>query len=130
MLGSTAVPGLVSKPVVDLDVVVAFAADVPGAIERLAALGYAHEGDLGVPEREAFRWPPGDARHHLYIVVSGSAAHRDHIVFRDYLIAHPDQARAYAELKQELARAHKDDRDAYSEGKRAFVERILDQAGA
>ena len=127
-VGSPAVPGLASKRVVDFDVVVASPTDVPVAIERLAALGYVHEGDLGVPGREAFRFPAGEPRHHLYLVVSGGEPHRDHVDFRDYLIARPEQARAYAALKSALAAEHPHDREAYSAGKHAFIERALAQA--
>src|SRR5579871_5716173 len=72
-VGSTAVPGLAAKPVIDLDVSLADAGDLPLAIERLASIGYAHEGDLGVPGREAFATPPGEDRHdhHLYVCLPG-----------------------------------------------------------
>jgi GrpB-like predicted nucleotidyltransferase (UPF0157 family) len=63
-IGSTAVPGLAAKPVIDLDVVVA-RTDVAKAIRLLSGLGYVHEGNLGIAGREAFRWPSGEARHHL-----------------------------------------------------------------
>src|SRR6266567_3992999 len=57
-VGSTAVPGLAAKPIIDLDVVIATRDDLPAVIERLHPLGYRHEGDLGVPGREAFTTPP------------------------------------------------------------------------
>jgi GrpB-like predicted nucleotidyltransferase (UPF0157 family) len=70
-VGSTAVPGLAAKPIIDVDVVVA-AADVGRAVRALAALGYEDEGDLGVPGREALRAPATDLPyHHLYVVVAG-----------------------------------------------------------
>ena len=84
-VGSTAVPGLAAKPVIDVDVVVADATQVPIAIERLAALGYEHQGDLGVVGREAFGPLPGGPYHHLYVVVEGSEPHLDHVQLRDYL---------------------------------------------
>src|SRR5262245_17837584 len=71
-VGSTAVPGLAAKPVVDLDVVVAAHADVNEAIRRLERLGYAHKGNAGIEGREAFQWPPGEERHHLYVLVEGA----------------------------------------------------------
>ena len=71
-VGSTAVPGLDAKPVIDLDVVVPGDAAVGPAIETLAAAGWRHQGDLGITGREAFA-PPADAvYHHLYVVVAGS----------------------------------------------------------
>ena len=127
-VGSTAIVGLAAKPVIDMDVVVPSLSDVPDAIARLAALGYVHEGDKGVPGREAFLWPLGTARHHLYLCVCDNAEYHRHIAFRNYLRAHPDEARRYAALKRDLAERFRDDRTAYSEGKREFVEAVLANA--
>jgi GrpB-like predicted nucleotidyltransferase (UPF0157 family) len=126
-VGSTAVPGLVAKPVIDLDIVV-LPQNFRLAIERLASLGYAHEGDRGVVGREAFRWPAGEGRHHLYLCAPDSPALRDHLLFRDYLRAHPETARAYADLKLELARRNVDDRTGYQSAKSGFVEAVTRQA--
>ena len=128
-VGSTAVPGLAGKPVIDLDVVV-LPQNFELAIERLASLGYAHEGDRGVTGRDAFRWPPGEARHHLYLCAPDSPALRDHLRFRDYLRAHPETARAYAELKRELARRNPGDREAYQAAKSGFIEAVTGRAAA
>jgi GrpB-like predicted nucleotidyltransferase (UPF0157 family) len=127
-VGSTAVPGLAAKPVIDLDVVVWSADVVPAAIARLQALGYAHAGDLGITGREAFDWPPDVARHHLYLVVAGSTPHRDHVDFRDALLADPVAAAEYAALKRRLAAEHRNDRDAYVVGKTTFVRGVLARA--
>jgi len=129
-IGSTAVPGLAAKPVVDLDVVVRREEDVPRAGERLERVGYVHQGDKGVPGREAFAWPDGEPRHHLYVVVGGSPAHRRHVLVRDYLLAHPEEARAYGELKKELAERYRSDRAAYTEAKDAFTDRLVAAAEA
>lgn len=78
-VGSTAVPGLAAKPVVDIDAVVPSAEDVPLAVERLERAGYRHEGDLGIPGREAFE-PPADAPwHHLYVLAADSEELRRHL---------------------------------------------------
>jgi GrpB-like predicted nucleotidyltransferase (UPF0157 family) len=127
-IGSTAVPGLPAKPIIDIDVVVSSDDEVSGAVERLASLGYEHEGDLGVAGREAFRWPAGERRHHVYVVVEGSHAHRRHVLLRDYLRTHPDEAATYGELKREFARRHGSDRTAYTDAKSAFIERALASA--
>jgi GrpB-like predicted nucleotidyltransferase (UPF0157 family) len=119
-IGSTAVPGLAAKPVVDLDVVVS-PQDVFEAILRLTNLGYVHEGNLGIAEREAFRPPPGDRRHHLYLVPETSAALQRHVAFRDALRADPTLRAKYAALKRTLAAQHRDNRDAYSEAKSGFI---------
>lgn len=127
-VGSTAVPGLAAKPVIDVDVVVRSPEDVPAAIERLRALGYVRQGDEGIPGREAFLWPPDTSRHHLYVVVGGSPPHRDHLDVRDWLRAHPDDALAYGTLKRALAAVHRDDRPGYGEAKAEFVGDLLRRA--
>jgi GrpB-like predicted nucleotidyltransferase (UPF0157 family) len=124
-VGSTAVPGLAAKPVIDMDVVVRSAADVPVAIERLRTLGYVYQGDKGIAGREAFMWPPHAPRHHLYVVVAGSKPHADHVRFRDRLRRHPEVAREYAELKKALADQHRNDRERYTEAKAEFISRTL-----
>ena len=124
-VGSTAVPGLAAKPVIDVDVVVRRAADVPVAIERLRDLGYVYQGDKGIPGRAAFLWPPAAPRHHLYVVVAESKPHLDHLRFRDHLRSNPDLAHEYAELKKVLAARHAADREGYAAAKAEFVARVL-----
>lgn len=126
-VGSTSVPDLPAKPVIDLDVIVT-AADVPHAIERLAALGYVHEGDHGLLGRQAFRWPLGEPRHHLYLCTPDTPACRDHILFRDHLRSHPEVARDYAALKRTLAARYAADRSAYQAGKAGFIDAITRRA--
>jgi GrpB-like predicted nucleotidyltransferase (UPF0157 family)/gluconate kinase len=120
-IGSTSVPGLAAKPIVDIDVVVRSTEDVPIAIERLRALGYVYQGNKGIPGREAFLWPPGSTRHHLYVVVEGSRPRTDHIEFRDYLRQHPDAAAEYALLKKALAARYGDNDLGYTDAKSQFV---------
>lgn len=128
-VGSTAVPGLAAKPVIDLDVIVAGPREVQVAIERLAGLGYEHRGELGVPQRDAFRYPPGTARHHLFVCQQGSQALANHLGVRDYLRNHPEAAREYGALKQRLAREFHDDIDGYVEAKTPFILDILRHVG-
>jgi len=128
-VGSTAVQGLSGKPVIDACVVVASRGDVPGCIERLARIGYVHKGDLGVPDREAFRRPDYLPRHHLYLSPRESLSLRNHLGFRDYLRSHPEAAREYGALKASLARRFPDDIDRYIVGKTEFVLRILGELG-
>jgi GrpB-like predicted nucleotidyltransferase (UPF0157 family) len=124
-VGSTAVPGLAAKPIVDVDVVVATASDLAPAIAALTADGYVHEGDLGVPGREALRAPAGATPHHLYVLVAGSAELRRHLAFRDALRADAALRDAYAALKRTLAQRHAEDRAAYTKGKSAFIAAVL-----
>jgi GrpB-like predicted nucleotidyltransferase (UPF0157 family) len=120
-IGSTAVPGLAAKPIIDLDVILASPADLPEAIRLLATIGYVHEGDLGIAGREAFRPPLGELPHHLYVLASGAEELRRHLVFRDALRASEDLRNKYAELKRALAQAYQDDRRNYTEAKTAFI---------
>jgi GrpB-like predicted nucleotidyltransferase (UPF0157 family) len=120
-IGSTAVPGLAAKPIIDLDVVLASPADLPEATRLLTAIGYVHEGDLGIAGREAFRSPPDEPRHHLYLLAAGANELRRHLAFRNALRADSGLRDRYAELKRSLARAYRYDRSAYTEAKSAFI---------
>ena len=126
-VGSTAVPGLPAKPVIDLDVVVASPALASAALRRLETLGYQPVGDLGVPGREACRRPHGSVPHHLYVCVQGAVPLRNPLTLRDHMRAHPEVAAAYGALKRRLARAFPNEIDGYIEGKTAFILEILAQ---
>jgi GrpB-like predicted nucleotidyltransferase (UPF0157 family) len=119
-VGSTAVPGLAAKPVIDL-VVVVQPGDMKTAIGRLAAIGYVHEGDGGVEGREVFGVPQGEPRHHLYLCSTNSDELGRELSFRDRLRDDPDLATSYAALKRRLAIRFRDDRSAYTEAKTDFV---------
>lgn len=129
-VGSTSVPGLAAKPVIDLNILLRRASDLPAVIERLTGLGYRHEGDLGVAGREAFATPPGYGvhDHHLYVCAPDWLGHADQIVFRDYLRAQPRTANAYARLKRSLAVKYRDNRGAYANAKAGFVAAVLKRA--
>jgi GrpB-like predicted nucleotidyltransferase (UPF0157 family) len=103
--------------------------DVPLVIERLAALGYSHRGNLGIADREAFDHPEDLPRHNLYVCPRGTIGIVNQLAVRDYLRAHPDAARRYGELKQQLAARFPDDIDSYVFGKTDFVLGILSAAG-
>lgn len=124
-VGSTAVPGLSAKPVIDLDVVVASEADLSLAIARLTGMGYMHEGELGISGRHAFIWPLGEARHHLYLLTEGAEELRRHVAFRDALRGDRDLRDRYGMLKRELAARCSADRAAYTRGKSDFIESII-----
>jgi len=128
-VGSTSVPGLAAKPVIDIDIVVPSRQDVPVATTRLASLGYTHVGDLGIADREAFDNPPGGLAHHLYVCPCESLALRNHIILRDYLRAHPVDVEEYSALKKKLARQFPHDIASYIEGKSDFILSVLARAG-
>jgi len=128
-VGSTAVPGLAAKPVIDLLLAVP-GHDALRALDRkdsrraLAGLGYRAHGEHGIVERRFFtRADPasGDHTHHLHAFVDGSDGAVRHLVFRDYLRAHPAVATTYGVLKQSLAASCEDDIEAYKDGKHAFI---------
>ncbi|HEU4740815.1 MAG TPA: GrpB family protein [Meiothermus sp.] len=128
-VGSTAVPGLAAKPIIDLDVVIPSEAEIPLAVERLAKLGYAHLGNLGIEGREAFKRPPDRPAHNLYVCVRGSTGLQNHLALRDYLRANPEAARAYGELKKRLAEEYPYDIGSYVANKTEFIVDILGRMG-
>jgi GrpB-like predicted nucleotidyltransferase (UPF0157 family) len=119
-VGSTAVPGLGAKPVIDL-VVVVEPECVAAAVERLTSIGYVHRGNLGVEGREAFSSPEGERRHHLYVSPTDSEELRAQLAFRDRLREDGELAAEYETLKRELALRFRDDRAGYTDAKTEFV---------
>ncbi|MFN0019897.1 MAG: GrpB family protein [Pirellulaceae bacterium] len=128
-VGSTAVPGLAAKPIIDMGIVVPSQIEVAMAINRLAPLGYVHRGDLGIAGREAFRSPNDLPPHHLYLYIRGNPALANHLAVRDFLRRDPAAASAYGKLKKDLAKTFPGDIDSYIDGKTDFLLAILRQAG-
>jgi GrpB-like predicted nucleotidyltransferase (UPF0157 family) len=124
-IGSTAVSGLAAKPIVDLDVVLGSAGDLPEAVHALASLGYVDEGDLGIAGRQALRSPAGEPRHHLYVLILGADELARHLAFRDALRSANNLRDRYAALKRSLADNYPNDRSAYTQGKAAFVTSVV-----
>ena len=127
-VGSTSVPGLSAKPVLDIDVVVSSREVVP-ANDRLRTIGYQHLGDLGIPDREALKCTNDSVAHNLYICPTHSQALTNHLAVRDYLRRNSSAAREYGELKRRLAREHSNDIDGYVEAKSGFILGILREVG-
>ena len=130
-IGSTAVPGLAAKPVIDM---LAIVTDLEAAKTRLVApleaAGYTYR-DRGPDTDRLFfvkGLPPSAPHrtHHLHIMEEGPGALK-HLAFRDYLRDHPEEAGRYAALKQDLATRFRDDREAYTEAKGGYIEEILDR---
>ena len=130
-VGSTAVPGLSAKPIIDLDVVIRDSSAFHAAAAALEAIGYQHEGDLGIAGREAFRYDGKDhlQKHHLYVCAQGSAELKRHLAFRDYLRTHPEAVREYSRVKEEGAALYPYDIDGYIEHKTPFIWRIYQEIG-
>jgi GrpB-like predicted nucleotidyltransferase (UPF0157 family) len=128
-VGSTAVPGMTAKPIIDIDVVQREGM-FDDITQRLKALGYYHNGDQGVPEREVFKLEDDSLRsvlpaHHLYVCPPDSAELRRHLAFRDYLRANPSAVEQLSALKLAVAAKVGDDRDAYQQGKAWLVKEQL-----
>lgn len=127
-VGSTAVPGLGAKPIIDIMAAVARLDDARACVAPLQHIGYtyvpAYEAEL--PERRYFRKGPPEGRtHHLHMVEFGSDFWQRHLRFREALRADPDAAREYERLKRALAAQYGTDRDGYTLAKTAFVESVL-----
>ena len=123
-VGSTAVPGLAAKPILDVDVIVA-PDDVPSAVRALGAIGYAHRGDLGVTGREAFDAPDVDPARHVYVCARGTLHVRNHLAVRDVLRRRDDLRDEYAAVKLALAADPQMDIGAYLAGKSAVLQKVL-----
>lgn len=126
-VGSTAVPGLDAKPIIDILVGVEDLATSRVCFEPLAELGY-----LYAPYRpEEMHWfckpDPSDRTHHLHLAPTDSPRYRDELAFRDHLRSNPEKARAYAELKQRLAAGFEHDREGYTDAKADFVRQALSE---
>jgi GrpB-like predicted nucleotidyltransferase (UPF0157 family) len=128
-IGSTSVPGLAAKTIVDITVIVETQDQVPVAIERLAALGYVHQGNLGVEGREAFQSPRGLPANNLYLCPRNSLGLENHLAVRDYLRTHADAARSYGDLKKWLAGQFRHDIDGDVAGKTDAIIDILRGSG-
>ena len=123
-VGSTAVPGLAAKPILDIDVVV-MRDDVAAAIAALARVGYAHRGDLGVTDRESLAAPDDEPRRNVYVCVEGTLHVRNHLAVRDALRGNADLRDRYAAVKLALADDPTMEIDRYLAGKSAVLQDVL-----
>ena len=131
-IGSTAVPGLPAKPILDV-----LGGHPPGAdpmayVAAFQAAAFTYRGEYGIPGRHYFVRDDAVGRrtHHLHLVTEGGALWRSHLAFRDYLRQHPARVAEYAALKSALAARFPSDRAAYTEGKAAFIAETLRIAAA
>jgi GrpB-like predicted nucleotidyltransferase (UPF0157 family) len=124
-VGSTSVPGLASKPVIDILGEARDLALIDAGVDRLEALGYEARGEYGIDGRRYFSRAAGEGpKVHLHFFAEGHPRTARHLLFRDYLREHPVVASEYGELKRRLASRHPRDRDAYQEAKAAFIETV------
>lgn len=133
-IGSTSIPDAMAKPIIDLYVAVKSIEQAKQQyVDPIVSLGYVYWAENPNPDKLFFvkGMPPyGEKRtHHIHVVHYKSDYWRDRLAFRDYLRAHPEEVERYNELKKLLALKHKDDREAYTDAKNAFVVEILRKAG-
>ena len=130
-VGSTSVEGLSAKPCIDIDVVIEDYGVFEEVVRRLAEIGYIHESDLGIPDREAFSYSdkPHLMTHHLYVCPRYSQELHRHITFRDYLRNHPEAVKQYGAVKEEGARLFPNDIEGYIAHKTPCIEELYRQCG-
>jgi GrpB-like predicted nucleotidyltransferase (UPF0157 family) len=125
-IGSTAIPNIYAKPVIDLLIEVRDITEVDGRSSAMESLGFEVMGEFGIPGRRFFRketWE-GIRTHNIHAFEAGSAQVERHLAFRDYMIAHPVDAQRYSELKRKLAEEHPQSMDGYMDGKDGFIKEM------
>ena len=130
-VGSTSVEGMSAKPCIDIDVVIQDYSVFDAIVSRLETIGYLHEGDLGIKDREAFKYTdkPHLMTHHLYVCTESSDELRRHIVFRDFLRNNPDAAKRYSAVKEMAAKLYPNDIDKYIEYKSPCIQELYVKCG-
>lgn len=130
-VGSTAVSGLCAKPCIDIDVIIRDYSVFAAVVKGLGDIGYIHEGDLGIKDREAFKYlnKPHLKKHHLYVCPSYSRELYRHIAFRDFLISNSEAAQKYGRVKEEAAALFPNDIDKYIEYKTPCIEELYRACG-
>ena len=130
-VGSTSVEGMSAKPCIDIDVVIGDYSVFDAVVSQLAAIGYIHEGDLGITGREAFKYSnkPHLQTHHLYVCPKDSEELHRHITFRDFLRSNLEAVRKYSLVKETAAQLFPDDIDRYIEYKSPCIEELYRLCG-
>ena len=130
-VGSTSVEGCSAKPCIDIDIEITDYSVLPAVVRKLAELGYVHEGDLGIKDREAFCYSdkPHLRTHHLYVCPQDSEELRRHIAFRDFLRNNPDAVKQYSAVKEQAAMLFPGDIDRYMQYKSSCVEKLYALCG-
>jgi GrpB-like predicted nucleotidyltransferase (UPF0157 family) len=124
-VGSTSIPGMTAKPIIDIAIAVESFEAASACIEPMKQIGYEYAGENGIPRRHYFVKRDPSTTHHVHMLEQQSQEWENHLLFRDHLRSHPEAAEAYAALKTQLADELPRDRDAYTNGKAPFIKRIL-----
>ena len=127
-IGSTAIPGMPAKPIIDILLSVKNILDLDTYSDNLNRLGYECLGEYGIKGRRFFQKGGDHRTHHIHAFDVDSPEIERHVLFRDYLREFAEEAKIYAELKKELASVHRDNPDDYSEAKNRFIRSIEEKA--
>jgi len=130
-IGSTSVEGLSAKPIIDIDIIIKDYSVFDALVKKLEAIGYIHEGNLGIEDREAFRYSdkPHLQQHHLYVCPQQSEELHRHIAFRDFLKSNSEAVKKYGAIKEKAAQLFPDDIEKYIEYKSSCVEELYRECG-
>jgi len=130
-IGSTSVEGLSAKPCIDIDVIIKDYSVFDAVAKKLGTIGYIHEGDLGIQDREAFKYSnkPHLMMHHLYVCPQDSKELHRHITFRDFLRHNPEAVRKYSLVKEKAAELFPCDINKYIEYKTPCIAELYAQCG-
>ena len=130
-VGSTSVEGMSAKPVIDIDVIIKDYAVFDAVVRRLEAIGYIHEGNLGIPDREAFKYSnkPHLRQHHLYVCPQQSEELYRHITFRDFLVTNPEAVKKYSAVKEKAAQLFPGNIEKYIAYKSPCIEELYRLCG-
>lgn len=123
-IGSTSVPGLKAKPIIDIMPVIKDINNVDKYNLEMQEIGYVPKGENGIVKRRYFQKGGDNRTHHVHIYQIGSCEINRHLAFRDYLKSHPDEMKNYGELKEKLAQQFPLNKKSYINGKDYFVENI------
>ena len=130
-VGSTSVEGMSAKPCIDIDVIIKDYSVFDEIVRKLGVIGYIHEGDLGIKDREAFKYAnkPYLMTHHLYVCPRDSEELHRHIAFRDFLRKNPEAVKKYSRVKETAAQLFPDSIDQYIEYKSPCIEELYKECG-
>ena len=130
-VGSAAVKGLSAKPIIDIDIIIKDYTTFDAVVHRLNSIGYIHEGDLGIKDREAFKYldKPHLQRHHLYVCPQQSEELFRHITFRDFLRSNPEAVKRYCTVKEKAAQLFPNEIEKYIAYKSPCIEELYQMCG-
>ena len=130
-VGSTSVEGMSAKPCIDMDVIIKDYSVFAAVVDGLKAIGYIHEGDLGIKGREAFKYSGKEhlQMHHLYVCPKYSEELHRHVTFRDFLRSNPEAVKKYSLIKEKAAELFPNNIDGYIEYKSPCIEELYKECG-